>query len=144
MKFSYALDSSPTMLSSTVIFGTNWQYFLCLGSLAGPSLDYSGEVEGRWSVDRSAFNVRAMGVWVCLIWRATGSWKDLHIWDAVWRRKASRTFSCLKSDPKTEGRRKPMGEIPFVHECRTALCKPFTDSERIISGTSGRLRFGPS
>ena len=30
--------------------------------------------------------------------------------DAMWRRKASRTFPRLKSDPKTEGRRKPLGE----------------------------------
>ena len=35
--------------------------------------------------------------------------------DTVWRRKASRIFPCLKSDPKTKGRRKPRGE------CRTAL-----------------------
>ena len=41
--------------------------------------------------------------------------------DAVWRRKASRTFPRLKSDPKAEGRRKPLGEALFVHECRTAL-----------------------
>ena len=40
---------------------------------------------------------------------------------AVWRRKASRTFPRLKSDPKAEGRRKPMGETPFVRECRAAL-----------------------
>ena len=41
--------------------------------------------------------------------------------DAVWRRKASRTFPRLQSDPKAEGRRKPMGEALFVRECRTAL-----------------------
>ena len=41
--------------------------------------------------------------------------------DAVWRRKASRTFPRLKSDPKAEGRRRPLGEVLFVHECRTAL-----------------------
>ena len=41
--------------------------------------------------------------------------------DAVWRRKASRTFPRLKSDPKAESRRKPMGETPFVRECQTAL-----------------------
>ena len=39
----------------------------------------------------------------------------------MWRRKASRTFSYLKSDPKAEGQRKPKGELPFVRECRTAL-----------------------
>ena len=42
--------------------------------------------------------------------------------DAVWRQKASRTFTHLKSDPKAEGRHKPLGEAPFVRECRTALC----------------------
>ena len=41
--------------------------------------------------------------------------------DAVWRRKASRTFPCLQSDPKAEDRRKPLGETLFVRECRKAL-----------------------
>ena len=41
--------------------------------------------------------------------------------NAFWRRKANRTFPRLHSDPKAEGRRKPMGETPFVHECRAAL-----------------------
>ena len=41
--------------------------------------------------------------------------------DAMWRRKVSRTFPRLKSDPKAEDRRKPLGEALFVHECRTAL-----------------------
>ena len=41
--------------------------------------------------------------------------------DAVWRRKASRTFPRLKSDPRTEGRRKPLGETLFVRKCRKAL-----------------------
>ena len=41
--------------------------------------------------------------------------------DAVWRRKAGRTFPRLKSDQKAEGRRKPMGEALFVRECRKAL-----------------------
>ena len=41
--------------------------------------------------------------------------------DAVWRRNASRTFPRLKSDPKAEGRRKPLGEALFVRECRKAL-----------------------
>ena len=41
--------------------------------------------------------------------------------DAVWRRKASRTFPRLQSDPKAEGRRKPLGEALFVRECRKAL-----------------------
>ena len=41
--------------------------------------------------------------------------------DAVWRQKASWTFPHLKSDPKAEGQRKPLGEALFVHECQTAL-----------------------
>ena len=39
----------------------------------------------------------------------------------MWSRKASRTFPRLKSDPKAEGRRKPLGEALFVSECRQAL-----------------------
>ena len=55
-----------------------------------------------------------------------GSLKDLHTWagpwqGTVWRRKASRTFPRLKSDPKAEGRRKPLGETLFVRECRKTL-----------------------
>ena len=38
--------------------------------------------------------------------------------NAVWRRKASTTFTRLQSDPKAESRRRPMGETPFVRECR--------------------------
>ena len=41
--------------------------------------------------------------------------------DAVWRRKAIRTFPRLKSDLKAEGWRKPFGVALFVRECRTAL-----------------------
>ena len=52
--------------------------------------------------------------------------------DAVWWRKASRTFPRLKSDPKAEGRRKPRGELPFFHECRTVL--------RNLSGSSDLSR----
>ena len=32
----------------------------------------------------------------------------------VWRRKVGQTFPRLKSNPKAEGGRKPMGETPFV------------------------------
>ena len=39
----------------------------------------------------------------------------------MWRQKASRTFPRLQSDPKAEGRRRPMNEALFVRECRTAL-----------------------
>ena len=41
--------------------------------------------------------------------------------DSVWRRKASRTFPRLNSDPKAEGRRRPLDEALFVRECRKAL-----------------------
>ena len=41
--------------------------------------------------------------------------------DAVWRRKASRTFPRLKSDPKAEGLRKSLGQTLFVRECRKTL-----------------------
>ena len=41
--------------------------------------------------------------------------------DAAWRRKASRTFPRLKSDPKAEGRRKPLDEALFICECQKAL-----------------------
>ena len=41
--------------------------------------------------------------------------------DVVWRREASRTFPRLKLDPKVEGRCKPMGGTPFVHECQVTL-----------------------
>ena len=43
------------------------------------------------------------------------------IGNALWTRKASRTFPRLNSDPKAEGRRKPLGEVLFVCECQTAL-----------------------
>ena len=49
-----------------------------------PSPDCSGEVQGRWSVGRSVSNVHATGVWVCLIWRATGLLKDLHTLAGPW------------------------------------------------------------
>ena len=41
--------------------------------------------------------------------------------DAVWRRKASRTFPRFQSNPKAEGRRKPLGEALFV----TSAERPF-------------------
>ena len=71
------------------------------------------------NVDRSASNVRATGVRVCLIWFAErlaylGRFLTR---DAVWRRKVNRTFPRLQSDSKAEGRRKPMGKTPFVCEC---------------------------
>ena len=61
------------------------------------------DLESHWLAERLAYLGRAL----------TG--------DAVWRLKASRTFPRLKSDPKAEGRRRPLGETLFVRECRTAL-----------------------
>ena len=72
-------------------------------------------------------NEHAMGVWVCLIWWATGSLKRLAYLgqslsgDAVWRRMAIKVFPRLKSDSKDEGRRKPWGKTPFVRECCMVL-----------------------
>ena len=39
----------------------------------------------------------------------------------MWRRKASRTFPRLNSDPKAEGRRRPLGEALFVRDCRKVI-----------------------
>ena len=61
------------------------------------------DLESHWLAERLAYLGRSL----------TG--------DAVWRRKASRTFPRLQSDPKAEGRRKPLGEALFVRECRKAL-----------------------
>ena len=61
------------------------------------------DLESHWLAERLAYLDRSL----------TG--------DSVWRRKASRTFPSLQSDPKAEGRRKPLGEALFVRECRKAL-----------------------
>ena len=61
------------------------------------------DLESHWLAERLAYLGRVL----------TG--------DAVWRRKASRTFPRLNSDPKAEGRRRPLGEALFVHECRKTL-----------------------
>ena len=61
------------------------------------------DLESHWLAERLAYLGRVL----------TG--------DSVWRRKASRTFPRLKSDPKAEGRRRPLGEALFVRECRKAL-----------------------
>ena len=60
-------------------------------------------LESHWLAERLAYLGRSL----------TG--------DSVWRRKASRTFSRLQSDPKAEGRRRSLGEALFVCECRKAL-----------------------
>ena len=69
------------------------------------------DLESHWLAERLAY----------LGWSLTG--------DAVWRLKASWTFPRLKSDPKAEGWRKPLGEALFVHECRTALCNLLGSSD---------------
>ena len=61
------------------------------------------DLESHWLAERLAYLGRSL----------TG--------DSVWRRKASRTFPRLKSDPKAEGRRRPLGEALFFSECRKAL-----------------------
>ena len=61
------------------------------------------DLESHWLAERLAYLGRSL----------TG--------DAVWRRKASQTFLRLQSNPKAEGRRKPLGEALFVRECRKAL-----------------------
>ena len=82
------------------------------------------EAEGRWSEDRSVSKVRATSMpdleshW--LAERLAYLGRSL-TGVAVWRRKASRTFPPLQSNPKAEGRRRPMGEALFFCECRTAL-----------------------
>ena len=57
------------------------------------------DLESHWLAERLAYLGRSL----------TG--------DSVWRRNASRTFPRLKSDPKAEGRRRPLGEALFVREC---------------------------
>ena len=49
--------------------------------------------------------------------------------DEVWRRKVSDSFPRLESDPKAVGRRRLVGEAPFVRKCRTALCKLSASSD---------------
>ena len=61
------------------------------------------DLESHWLAERLAYLGRSL----------TG--------DAVWRRKASRTFPRLNSDPKAKGWRTPLGEALFVRECRKAL-----------------------
>ena len=62
------------------------------------------DLETHWLAERLAYLSRSL----------TG--------DAVYRRKASQTFPRLQSDPKAEGRRKPMGKALFVRKCRAVLC----------------------
>ena len=57
------------------------------------------DLESQWLAERLAYLGRSL----------TG--------DAVRRRKASRTFPRLKSDPKAECRRRSLGEALFVCEC---------------------------
>ena len=61
------------------------------------------DLESHWLAERLAYLGRSL----------TG--------DSVWRRKASRTFPRLQSDPKAEGRRRSLGEALFVRECQKVL-----------------------
>ena len=61
------------------------------------------DLESHWLAERLAYLGRSL----------TG--------DAVLRLKTSWTFPRLKSDPKAEGRRRPLGEALFIRECRKAL-----------------------
>ena len=123
--------------TSSSWYFTNWLYFPCQRHVGwrfnDPSPDCSGEAEGRWSVDRSASNVRATRVWECHWLAERLAYLGRYLTrDAVWRRKASRIFPRLQSDPKAEGRRQPMGEALFVRECRAAI--------RNLSGSSDLSR----
>ena len=64
---------------------------------------HDGGLESHWLAERLAYLGRSLTA------------------DAVWRRKTSRTFPRLNSDPKAEGLRKPMGKTAFVRECRAAF-----------------------
>ena len=61
------------------------------------------DIENHWFAERLAYLGRSLSK------------------DAVWRRKASNTFPCLKSDLKAECQRKLRGEAPIVRECCKAL-----------------------
>ena len=87
------------------------------GGLSMPHL------ESHWLAERLAYLGRSL----------TG--------DAVWRRKASRTFPRLQSDPKAEGRRKPLGEALFVRECRKRLDR-ITFSRRWVNAANLVVRKG--
>ena len=98
----YRLTVLPLPKARRLALQQSLSRLLCIqrthnGGLSMPDL------ESHWLAERLAYLGRSL----------TG--------DAVWRRKTSRTFPRLKSDPKAEGRRKPMGEALFVHECRMAL-----------------------
>ena len=69
------------------------------------------DLESHWLVKRLAY----------LGWSLTG--------DMVWRRKVSRSFPHLNSNPKAKGWHRPMSETPFVHECCKALRKPPRSSD---------------
>ena len=93
-----------------------------------------------------------MGIWVCLIWRAIGSLKDLHSWadpccvDAVWRRKVRRTSSQTQG-PKVDvswwaKHCLSMNAIrPFINFLGSVT---FHGLGKTVSGTSGGFHFGPS
>ena len=87
------------------------------------------DLESHWVAERLAYLGRSL----------TG--------DAVWRRKVGRIFPRLKSDPKAESRRKPLGEALFVRECRTALRNLLGSSDLSQPQKElycGGFRLGPS
>ena len=109
---------------------TDWLYFLGLRHVGwrfnNPCPDCSEQAEDRWSVDRSASNVRATGVWVCLIWRATGLLKDLHTWADPWRGTQcgnERQVGPFLASSQTQRLKVDVGRWAkhFVREFRTAL-----------------------
>ena len=60
--------------------------------------------------------------------------------DAVWRRKASRSFPLLKSDPKAKCRRKPLGEALFSASAE----RPFVTFLGPVTFHGLGKSFGPS
>ena len=83
---------------------------VCIQRTRNGGLDMP-DLENHWLTERLAYLGRSLSG------------------DAVWRRKGSRIFPRLKSNPKAEGQHKPMGETPFVHECRKAPRKFSGSSE---------------
>ena len=131
-------------------------YFLCLGPVGwrcnDPSPDYSGEVEGRWSVDRSVFNVRAMGSGYAWSREQLACWKTWAVpcrgTRCVHERRvglflASSQIQRLKVDVSRWAKHSLSANAvrPFV----TFLCPvTFQGLGKNCIGTSDGLRFGSS
>ena len=102
---------------------TDWLYFLCLSHVGwhcdDPSPDFSGEVQARWSVYRSASNVHTTGSGHAWSGEPLAGWKTCILGPILDRGRSVETkcesdFSSPQADPKAEGRRKPLGEAQFV------------------------------